>query len=104
MERAITTIRLYDKTAGLRRVLLRAAPFLAVTAVSVAGMMAVDRSERIAAIAYSTCVGCSHGAGPVEFSAVSPDRPGTGGRFEQLLRLLHPDEGGEDEMAAILRE
>jgi hypothetical protein len=107
----MSTLSLYGKTAGLRRVLLHAALFGAVTTVGFVGMLTIDRPERMSTIAYSTCGGeCSHGPqGQAELSAVSSDHlvdSGSDGRFQQILRLLHlsPDGALGDDMAAILRE
>jgi hypothetical protein len=101
MERAMTQISLYGKTANLRSLLLHASLFGAVTAVVFCGMMAVDRTERISTLAYLQCADCSHETG-------SPDRlqvdPSADGRLQQFLRLLHADEGRGDDMAAILRD
>jgi hypothetical protein len=99
----MTPISLYRKTASLRRVVLHASVFVAVTAAVFSGMMAIDRPERISTLAYLQCADCSHGS-----AAVSPDRlqvdGSADGRLQQLLRLLHPYEGRGDDMAAILRD
>jgi hypothetical protein len=106
----VSTLKLYAKTAGLRRVLVHAALFGAVTVVGFVGMIIIDRSERISTIAYSRCGGeCSQAPGQAELSAVSPDHLIDGssdGRFLQILQLLHvsPDGARDDDMAAILRE
>jgi hypothetical protein len=103
-------LNLYGKTAGLRRVLLHAALFGAVTTVGFLGMLTIDRAERMSTIAYSTCGGeCSNGPGQADLSAVSSDRlahSSSDGRFQQILQLLHvsPDGARDDDMAAILRE
>jgi hypothetical protein len=106
----MTTIRFSGKTAGLRRVLLHAALFAAVTTVGFAGMLTIDRQEGLSTQTYSTYAECSHGAGPVALSVVSPDRQEpdsrTDGCFGQLLKFFHLSGvgGSDDDMAAILRE
>jgi hypothetical protein len=106
----MSTLASYGKTAGLRRVLLHAALFGAVTTVGFVGMLTIDRAERMSTIAYSTCGGeCSNGPGQADLSAVSSDHlvdSSSDGRFQQILRLLHlsPDGARGDDMAAILRE
>ena len=106
----MSTLSLYGKAAGLRRVLLHAALFGAVTTAAFVGMLTIDRPERMSTIAYSTCGGeCSNGAGQGNLSAVSLDHlvdSSSDGRFQQILRLLHPSPDGArgDDMAAILRE
>jgi hypothetical protein len=95
----MSTLSLYGKTAGLRRVLLQAALFGAVTTVGFVGMLTVDRAERMVMIDTP---------GHAELSAVSPDHLNSSGdgRFQQILQLLHlsPDGARDDDMAAILRE
>ena len=103
-------LSLYGKTAGIRRVLLQAALFGAVTTIGFVGMLTIDRAERMSTMAYSTCGGeCSNGPGQADLSAVSSDHlvdSSNDGRFQQILRLLHlsPDGARGDDMAAILRE
>jgi hypothetical protein len=103
----MSTLSLYRKTAGLRRVLLHAALFGAVTTVGFVGMLTI---ERMSTIAYSTCGGeCSNGPGQANLSAISSDHlidSRSDGRFQQILRLLRlsPDGARGDDMAAILRE
>jgi hypothetical protein len=88
----MSTLSLYGKTAGVRRLLLHAALFGAVTTVGFVGMMTIDRLERMSTIAYSRCGGeCSDGPGQAELSAVSSDHlvdSSSDGRFQQILRLL----------------
>ena len=97
----MTTISLYGKTGSPRSVLLHASLFGAVTALVFCGMMAIDQTERISTLAYLQCADCSH-------EVDSPDRlqvdRSTDGRLQRFLRLLHPDEGQGDDMAAILRD
>ena len=105
----MSTLSLYRKTAGLRRVLLHAALFGAVTTVGFVGMLTIDRAERMSTIAYSTCGGeCPNGPGRADLSAISSDHliSRSDGRFQQILRLLRlsPDGARGDDMAAILRE
>jgi hypothetical protein len=106
----MSTLSLYGKTAGLRRVFLHSALLAAVTTVGFIGMMTIDRTERMSTIAYSRCGGeCSGGPGQAELSAVSSDHlldNSSDGRFQQILRLLRlsPDGARGDDMAAILRE
>jgi len=58
----MSTLSLYGKTVGLRRALLHAALFGAVTTVGFVGMLTIDRAERMSTMDYSTCGGeCSHG-------------------------------------------
>jgi hypothetical protein len=99
MERAMNTLSLYGKTAGVRRLLLQAALFGAVTTVGFVGMLTIDRAERMAT---------TDGPGHAELSAVSADHlnSSSDGRFQQILQLLHlsPDGARDDDMAAILRE
>jgi hypothetical protein len=101
MERAMTQISLYAKTVSFGRVLLHACLFVAVTAAVFNAIMAIDRPERMSTLAYMRCGDCSHGVG-------SPDRlqldSNSDGRLQQFLRLLHPNEGRGDDMAAILRD
>jgi hypothetical protein len=105
----MSTLSLYAKTAGLRRVLLHVAVFGAVTTVGFVGIMTIDRPERMATLTYS-CAECSYATRQFAVSAVSLDRlkvdSSTDGRLQQLLRLLHLSADGArgDDMAAILRE
>ena len=101
MERAMARISLYVRTVSFGRALLHACLFVAVTAAGFSAMMAIDRPARMSTLAYMRCGDCSHGIG-------SPDRlqldHNSDGRLQQLLRLLHPNEGRVDDMAAILRD
>jgi hypothetical protein len=102
----MSTLSLYGKTVGLRRALLHAALFGAVTTAGFVGMLTIDRAERMSTMDYSTCGGeCSHGPRQAVSSDHLIDNSGDG-RFQQILRLLHlsPDEALGDDMAAILRE
>ena len=101
----MSTLSLYRKTAGLRRVLLHAALFGAVATVGFVGMLTIERAERMSTIAYSTCGGeCSNGPGQADLSAVSSDHL-VDSSFQQFFRLLRlsPDGARGDDMAAILR-
>ena len=106
----MSILSLYGKTAGIRRVLLQAALFGAVTTIGFVGMLTIDRVERMSTMAYSTCGGeCSNGPGQADLSAVSSGHlvdSSSDGRFQQIVRLLHlsPDGARDDDMAAILRE
>jgi hypothetical protein len=103
-EQAMTPTSLYAKTAGLRRVLVHASLFVAVTAAVFSGMMALDRPERISTLAYAQCPECRQ----FELSTISPYRAeadsNAAGRLQQILRLLHPDGERGGDMAAVLRE
>ena len=104
MEQAMTPTSLYGKTAGLRRMLVHASLFVAVTATVFSGMWALDRSERMSTLAYSQCAECRQ----FELSTVSPYRPeednNSAGLLQQILQLLHPDGGRGSDMSALLRE
>ena len=67
----MSTLSLYGKTAGLRRVLLQAALFGAVTTVGFVGMLTVDRAERMVMI-DTECAGCSNALGTLSYRRFRP--------------------------------
>ena len=97
----MTQISLYAKTVSFGRVLLHACLFVAVTAAVFGAITAIDRTERMSTVGYMECGDCSHGIG-------SPDRlqldSNSDGPLQQFLRLLHRNEGREDDITAILRD
>ena len=98
----MTPTTFYGKiAAGVPRILLQACLFAAVTGAVFSGMMAIDRPERLSALAYMQCADCSHGTGSPDGLQVDSN---TDGRLQQLLQFLHPGEGRGEGMAAILRE